>query len=58
MECVPAKECGVEEEKSEWMAANAARGHLVDLSMSWGGMNEGVEGSLRDFLLEQAGVSY
>lgn len=58
-ECVPAKECGVEKEKSEWMAANAARGHLVDLSMSRGGMNEGgVEGSLGDFLLEQAGVSY
>lgn len=55
---MPAKECGVEKGKSEWMAANAARGHLVDLSMSRGGMSEGVEGSLRDFLLEQAGVSY
>lgn len=41
------------------MAANAARGHLVDLSISRGWDEiEGVEGSLRDFLLEQAGVSY
>lgn len=31
----------------------------MDLSMSWGWDEiEGVEGSLRDFLLEQAGVSY
>lgn len=36
------------------MAANAARCHLVDLSMSWGWDEiEGVEGSLRGFLLER-----
>lgn len=58
-ECVAAKECDVEEGKPGWMAANAAkRSRCGSFHVSGWDEIEGVEGSLRDFLLEQAGVSY
>lgn len=45
-ECVPAKECGVEEGKPEWMAANAAkRSPCGSFHVSGWDEIEGVEGS-------------
>lgn len=53
---MPAKECGVEEGKSEWQPMPQEVTLWIFPCLGWDGIKR-VGGSLRDFLLERAGVS-